>query len=115
MLPLTLRLCSLSNSRIKFLVKDYQKVKYVKETLSSVVTIRGKKDQSSLHNLLKPVSVTPSNTDDIRAGDVVKKFNKKDLIKLLNTFFQKPETTALAQENGLDGLFFSVEMFLCSC
>lgn len=110
MLPLSGRLYTLSSNRIKFLVSNFHKVKYVKESSSSVVVIRGKKDFSNLHQLVKPVAVT-SNPDDISAGDLEKKFNKKDLIKVLNTFFQKPETTALAQENGLSGWFIIIYVY----
>lgn len=63
---------------------------------------RGKKDDTNLSSLFKPVPVKP-NPDDINVGaELTGNLNKSDLLKVLNKFYQKPEIRSLAMDNGLD-------------
>lgn len=64
--------------------------------------IRGKKDDTNLSALFKPVPVK-SNPDDISVGaELTGKLDKGELLKVLNKFTQKKETKILCLENGLD-------------
>lgn len=63
---------------------------------------RGKKNDSKVSSLFKPVPVE-SNRDDIDIGaELTGKLDKSELLKILNKFTQKPEIRALCVENGLD-------------
>ncbi|XP_049859048.1 ATP-dependent RNA helicase SUV3 homolog, mitochondrial isoform X2 [Schistocerca gregaria] len=64
--------------------------------------IRGKKDDTNLSHLFVPVPIKP-NPDDINVGEeLTGTLNKRDLLKVLNQFYQKKEIKLLALENGLD-------------
>lgn len=66
---------------------------------------RGKKDDSNLSALFKPVPVK-TNPDDISIGaELTGKLNKSDLLKILNKFTQKREIKLLCIENGLDSKY----------
>ncbi|KAL3268936.1 hypothetical protein HHI36_008023 [Cryptolaemus montrouzieri] len=61
-----------------------------------------KKSDSSVSSLFIPVPVKP-NSDDINVGaELTGSFNKAELLKLLNKFYQKKEVKQLLTENGLD-------------
>lgn len=67
-------------------------------------TTRGKKDETNLSALFKPVPVKPSPGDvtDVVGAELCGQLDKGELLKLLNRFTQKRETKLLCQENGLD-------------
>ncbi|XP_045475671.1 ATP-dependent RNA helicase SUV3 homolog, mitochondrial isoform X1 [Harmonia axyridis] len=63
---------------------------------------RTKKSSSKISSLFVPVAVKP-NPDDINVGaELTGSFNKAELLKLLNKFYQKTEIKQLLTENGLD-------------
>lgn len=67
-----------------------------------VQTQRGKKDDSNVSALFRPVPVKPS-PDDISIGmELTGKLDKGELLKVLNRFTQKREIKMLCTENGLD-------------
>lgn len=80
-------------------------VYHVTQRLSAAILYqqyRGKKDESNLSALFKPVPVK-SNPDDISIGaELTGKLDKGELLKVLNRFTQKRETKLLCMENGLD-------------
>ncbi|KAG4074023.1 hypothetical protein HA402_014228 [Bradysia odoriphaga] len=63
---------------------------------------RGKKDDSKVSALFKPVPVQ-SNRDDIDIGaELTGKLDKGELLKILNAFTQKPEIKRICADQGLD-------------
>lgn len=67
---------------------------------------RTKKSDSKISSLFVPVNVKP-NPDDINVGaELTGSFNKAELLKLLNKFYQKPEVKQLLTDNGLDSKMF---------
>lgn len=76
---------------------------------------RGKKDDSNLSALFKPVPVKTS-PDDISIGaELTEKLNKADLLKILNKFTQKREIKLLCMENGLDGKCKLLHLYVKCC
>lgn len=68
----------------------------------NVCGARGKKDDSTLSALFKPVPVKPS-PDDINIGaELTGSLDKAELLKILNKFTQRREIKLLCIENGLD-------------
>ncbi len=64
---------------------------------------RGRKDDSKVSALFKPVPVQ-TNRDDINIGaELTGKLDKGELLKILNKFTQKAEIKMLCMEHGLDG------------
>lgn len=75
---------------------------------------RTKKSSSKISSLFVPVAVKP-NPDDINVGaELTGSFNKAELLKLLNKFYQKTEIKQLLTENGLDSkmIYFCFLIFL---
>lgn len=70
--------------------------------------VRGKKDETNLSALFKPVPVkaSPGDVADVVGAELCGQLDKGELLKLLNRFTQKRETKQLCQENGLDRELF---------
>lgn len=95
MLPILYKSLRWRNSMSKFL----QTVDF------TLLTNRGKKDDSNLSSLFVPVPIKP-NPDDINIGaELSGQLNKADLLKVLNKFYQRKEIKQLCLENGLDSKF----------
>ncbi|XP_026465401.1 ATP-dependent RNA helicase SUV3 homolog, mitochondrial-like [Ctenocephalides felis] len=76
--------------------------KFLQTVDFTLITNRGKKDDSNLSSLFVPVPVKP-NPDDINIGaEISGQLNKADLLKVLNKFYQRKEIKQLCLENGLD-------------
>lgn len=66
------------------------------------VPCRTKTNDPNLSALFTPVPVKPT-PDDISVGaELSGQLNKSDLVKVLNSFYQKKEVKLLATEHGLD-------------
>lgn len=70
--------------------------------------VRGKKDETNLSALFKPVPVkaSPGDVADVVGAELCGQLDKGELLKLLNRFTQKRETKQLCLENGLDSELF---------
>lgn len=69
---------------------------------TNLTQLRFKKDDSSISQLFIPVPIKPSS-DDINVGaELTGNLNKADLLKILNTFYQRKEIKLLLSENGMD-------------
>lgn len=67
-----------------------------------VVKRTKKNDKSNVSALFTPVPVM-NNMDDINVGvELVGQLRKQDLIRVLNSFYHKPEVKLLSAESGLD-------------
>uniref|UniRef100_A0A6M2DHU9 ATP-dependent RNA helicase SUV3 homolog, mitochondrial n=1 Tax=Xenopsylla cheopis TaxID=163159 RepID=A0A6M2DHU9_XENCH len=76
--------------------------KFLQTVDFTLLTNRGKKDDSNLSSLFVPVPIKP-NPDDINIGaELSGQLNKADLLKVLNKFYQRKEIKQLCLENGLD-------------
>lgn len=70
--------------------------------LTTTCGFRGKKDDSQVSALFRPVPVKPG-PDDINVGaELTGNLDKAELLKILNKFTQKKEIRMLCMENGLD-------------
>lgn len=97
-------LCLSSHNLISNIAKRYRIFASSKQydIVQNVYGARGKKDDSTLSALFKPVPVKPG-PDDINIGaELTGRLDKAELMKILNKFTQRREIKLLCIENGLD-------------